>query len=299
MQVTKPGRMDNGPLPLHPLSRPQGQERVLEMLLRLCQLPPKVVLLEGGSREDRAAVARFWAAALVCEAEIPPCTTCLQCQRVGSDFCRDVLVFGQEEPLSIEQVRELRSILGHPPSGPFRVVIFEEAHRMNPAAANALLKALEEPLPGNHFVLLAPVKQSLLPTLVSRSQIFTLNWRRKELSDEDVETWKQRLLTFFQTGQGLFEYTGKKGGLDVRLVQEIIVSCQQDLLFALSGEKETALGRVLNAQFSPEQLFKIKAIFDQTLLTCQYNVNLGLVLDWMAVEIYSLSGVGGIQPDTG
>lgn len=61
-----------------------------------------------------------------------------------------------------------------PVVAPFRFVIVEEAHKLNPAAANALLKTLEEPPPRYHFILTAPASDLLLPTIRSRCQILRL-----------------------------------------------------------------------------------------------------------------------------
>ncbi|MEE2645220.1 MAG: hypothetical protein VYD19_09835, partial [Myxococcota bacterium] len=55
--------------------------------------------------------------------------------------------------------------------GGHRVVLIEEAERLNLAAANALLKTLEEPSPGTYFILLSDAPERLLPTIRSRCQL--------------------------------------------------------------------------------------------------------------------------------
>jgi DNA polymerase-3 subunit delta' len=73
--------------------------------------------------------------------------------------------------IRISQIRELRHQLAmRPYEGRMRVVIIAGAHTMNPEAANALLKALEEPPAGNLFVLTTAQTSDLLPTIVSRCQ---------------------------------------------------------------------------------------------------------------------------------
>jgi DNA polymerase-3 subunit delta' len=72
--------------------------------------------------------------------------------------------------IRIEQVREITQFLSRPPLEAHRAVaIIEEAQSMAEAAANALLKTLEEPGRAT-IILIAPSRDSLLPTLVSRCQ---------------------------------------------------------------------------------------------------------------------------------
>ena len=69
-----------------------------------------------------------------------------------------------------EQIREIAQFLSRPPlAAPRSVVVIEQAETMAEAAANALLKTLEEPGQAT-IILIAPAAESLLPTLVSRCQ---------------------------------------------------------------------------------------------------------------------------------
>ena len=75
----------------------------------------------------------------------------------------------------MDNVRGLKSVISDPPHNPgFRVVILAGIETTRTEAANALLKALEEPSPSTLFVLLTPQREQILPTLVSRSFYFTL-----------------------------------------------------------------------------------------------------------------------------
>lgn len=70
----------------------------------------------------------------------------------------------------LEQVRQLAQFLGRPPMAATRsVVVIEQAETMAEAAANGLLKTLEEPGQAT-LILIAPGAEALLPTLVSRCQ---------------------------------------------------------------------------------------------------------------------------------
>nr|WP_290222702.1 DNA polymerase III subunit delta' [Trichocoleus desertorum] len=72
--------------------------------------------------------------------------------------------------IRLDQVRQLAQFLGRPPMESTRsVIVIEQAETMAEAAANGLLKTLEEPGPAT-LILIAPGAEALLPTLVSRCQ---------------------------------------------------------------------------------------------------------------------------------
>lgn len=90
--------------------------------------------------------------------------------------------------IRIEQVRDLVQFLSRPPLEAKRAVaVIEEAQSMAEAAANALLKTLEEPGRAT-IILLAPNRDSLLPTLVSRCQQVSFY----RLSETDMATVLRR-----------------------------------------------------------------------------------------------------------
>ena len=86
--------------------------------------------------------------------------------------------------IRIEQIREITQFLALSPLvAPYKVVVIEDAHQMAQAAANALLKTLEEAT-GATIVLLSSQPQKLLPTIVSRCQVIPFH----RLSNVEMET---------------------------------------------------------------------------------------------------------------
>jgi|GEM_PF-743648 len=74
--------------------------------------------------------------------------------------------------ISVEQIRSVRDTLGlRPYCSPCSVLLIDDAHRMNQAASNALLKTLEEPVGSSHIILVTAVPYRLLDTIVSRCQV--------------------------------------------------------------------------------------------------------------------------------
>jgi DNA polymerase-3 subunit delta' len=119
-----------------------------------------------GSGRSSAAVA--FAAALVCPAG--GCGTCQACRSTQTSGHPDVEIIRTEGlSIKIDEVRELLTRTSWAPSmGGWRVVVMEDADRMTESAANALLKAIEEPGARTVWLLCAPTLHDILPTIRSR-----------------------------------------------------------------------------------------------------------------------------------
>jgi DNA polymerase III subunit delta' len=86
--------------------------------------------------------------------------------------------------IGVDEVRRLRSFLGHSAGeGGWRVVIVDRADDLNQSAANALLKALEEPPPQTLFLLVSSAEGRLPATIRSRARTLRLS----SLSEEDLQ----------------------------------------------------------------------------------------------------------------
>ncbi len=142
------------------------------------------LLFAGPSGVGKKRAALGLAQSLVCERATPSaCGACGPCVRVANVQNESVLlVEPQGAGIKIEQAREILRFLALRQLGRARVVIVDEAHLLNPQAGNSLLKALEEPPPGTHFVLVTSQPGALLPTIRSRAQTI----RFQALADEVV-----------------------------------------------------------------------------------------------------------------
>ena len=125
--------------------------------------------MEGVGKRTTAAV---FARALNCAADDPPCDDCASCRRAEHKNHPDIVATTEEGPIiKIGTVKELLAQMKfRPREGRRRVFIMPEADRMNPAAANALLKTLEEPSAGNVLLLTSARPHALPMTILSRCQ---------------------------------------------------------------------------------------------------------------------------------
>ena len=212
---------------LEAVSGPAFQS-VRERLDSLGAAPPQVLLLEGGSEAARTDAALYWACRCSCLSARQtgtPCLSCPTCRQIAAFEYLDLIALdgrisnkeGKENPgkiraLSMDNVRGLKSVISDPPHNPgFRVVILAGIETTRTEAANALLKALEEPSPSTLFVLLTPQREQILPTLVSRSFCFTLPWPDPEQADAETAALQDSIADFLETGRGLFAVTGQHG----------------------------------------------------------------------------------------
>jgi DNA polymerase-3 subunit delta' len=127
-----------------------------------------------GSGRSNAAIA--FAAALQCDEQPPGCGTCHSCHTVLAGTHADVTVVRTDRlSIGVDEVRDLvrRSALA-PVGRRWQVMIVEDADRLTDQAANALLKAIEEPTERTVWMLCAPTVEDLLPTIRSRCRLVTL-----------------------------------------------------------------------------------------------------------------------------
>lgn len=169
-----------------------GQERAIRVIRKTLAAGtlPHAWLFYGPEGVGKFKTALAVAKSLLCgrAAADEFCGMCADCTRIENEAHPDVLVLraeskeGQKEggtagsrqesgEIRIEQVRQLQRWAAVAAfRGGWRVGILDGAERMNPHAANALLKILEEPPPRMVLLLVSPSRRALLPTIASRCQ---------------------------------------------------------------------------------------------------------------------------------
>lgn len=204
------------PAPVKGFRSVRGHAEAVELLRRSIAQDrvASVYLFVGPQGVGKERVALALAQAMNCAAydrELPDadaCGECLACKRIASLRFADLIVlqrrykgdteaddrlrFGRVEDIPeadlrqeivVDQIEELIARMPFRPNeGGTRWVIVREAERMNTTVANKLLKTLEEPPQGTHFVLLTHRPSALLATVRSRCQVLRFGL----LDDGDV-----------------------------------------------------------------------------------------------------------------
>lgn len=154
-----------------------GQEPAVEVLRTAVHDPSAMThawLLTGPPGSGRSNAARAFAAALQCVDG--GCGRCHDCTTTLGGTHPDVTYVATEGVvIRADTVRPLVELAQRSPSqGRWRVIVVEDADRLNDTSGNALLKAIEEPAPRTVWVLCAPSPQDVLVTIRSRSRSVAL-----------------------------------------------------------------------------------------------------------------------------
>jgi DNA polymerase-3 subunit delta' len=155
-----------------------GQEQVVEQLRSAASGGPGGIthawLFTGPPGSGRSVAARAFATAVLCADQ--GCGMCPSCRQVAAGSHPDLLLV-RPDGLSygVKQTRELvLRAATSPVYGRWRVILFEDADRATEQAANALLKAIEEPAPRTIWLLCAPSAADLPTTIRSRCRLVSL-----------------------------------------------------------------------------------------------------------------------------
>lgn len=135
-------------------------------------------LITGPPGSGRSVVARAFAGALQCTADVVPpgCGRCQGCRSAVAGTHPDVhLVATESLNLQVDLVRDLvRQAVMRPAEGRWQVLVIEDADRLTDEAADALLLSLEEPPPRTVWLLCTPAAEDIAPTIRSRCRSVAL-----------------------------------------------------------------------------------------------------------------------------
>ena len=157
-------------------------------------------LISGPRGTGKNLFANAFAKFVMCLSpnKVVACGECKHCQlggRSGHPDITKILVEEGSRDIKIEQIRSLSdSIAQTSQGGRAKITLITDAHCMNTAAANALLKTLEEPTPSTYIFLLSHVPGSLPATIRSRCQklimptpsnLETADWLKQHIGDHE------------------------------------------------------------------------------------------------------------------
>lgn len=127
----------------------------------------------------KTTCARILAKVLNCQrptADTEPCDECDSCQSFNRNASLNIHELDAASNNSVEHIRALiEQVRFAPQSGRYKIYIIDEVHMLSQAAFNAFLKTLEEPPSYAIFILATTEKHKIIPTILSRCQIFDFN----------------------------------------------------------------------------------------------------------------------------
>ena len=165
-----------------------GQSHItstLQNALRNNQLA-QAFLFCGPRGVGKTTCARILAKTINCTNvtnETEACNECESCRSFNSNSSFNIVELDAASNNSVEDIRSLIEQVRIPPqNGKYKVYIIDEVHMLSQAAFNAFLKTLEEPPAYAKFILATTEKHKIMPTILSRRQIFDFH----RISNDDI-----------------------------------------------------------------------------------------------------------------
>ncbi len=165
-----------------------GQQHItttLKNAIRTNQLA-QAFLFCGPRGVGKTTCARILAKTINCTnltPDIEPCNECESCRSFDDGSSMNIFELDAASNNSVEDIRDLvRQVSIPPQTGRYKVYIIDEVHMLSQAAFNAFLKTLEEPPAYAKFILATTEKHKIIPTILSRCQVFDF----KRIQSEDI-----------------------------------------------------------------------------------------------------------------
>ncbi len=133
----------------------------------------------GSRGVGKTSCARIFAKTINCTnrtADGEACNECESCRQFNENRSLNIIELDAASNNGVEDIRSLQDQVQVPPVlGKYRVFIVDEVHMLSSAAFNAFLKTLEEPPSYVIFILATTEKHKVIPTILSRCQIYDFN----------------------------------------------------------------------------------------------------------------------------
>jgi DNA polymerase-3 subunit gamma/tau len=163
----------------------------------------------------KTTIARIFAKTINCENlndNLEPCDDCESCKAFNSHRSTNIHELDAASNNTVDNIRSLIEQVRIPPQvGKYSIYIIDEVHMLSSSAFNAFLKTLEEPPSHAIFILATTEKHKIIPTILSRCQIFDFNrikvddivaYLEKISNEEGVNYEKDALTIIAQKADG-------------------------------------------------------------------------------------------------
>ena len=257
---------------------------------------PHGVLIECQNSADGENFARFIASCLVCRGEQKPCGICSDCVKSQGKGHPDIFetdgIKGKSRSFTVDAVREIREdAFIIPNECDKKIYILKNGQNMNEQAQNALLKILEEPPVYVYFIIVTESKSTMLETILSRVQMFSLLSDEGEITDKEAQAVKNFVEALLNINElALMEQTAafQKNNQFAKSVLVLLTEACRDALVKKSGfirefrffEETNALCKNLTAK----SLVQLIATCDELINSIDRNCNNNLLVVRMCYE---------------
>ncbi len=171
-----------------------GQDHIAKTLRNALQSGQlaHAFLFTGPRGVGKTTCARILAKVINCEHpinKVTACNNCSSCTSFNDNASFNIFELDAASNTSVENIRSLiDQVRFQPQSGKYKVYIIDEVHMLSSSAFNAFLKTLEEPPAHAIFILATTEKHKIIPTILSRCQVF--DFKRIQANDVVVQLEK-------------------------------------------------------------------------------------------------------------
>ncbi len=259
---------------------------------------PHGVLVECQNDSEGEAFAHFIANCLVCNGDKKPCGVCPNCVKAQGKghadiFETDGIEKSKSKNFSVDAIRKVRDdAFIAPNESDKKIYILKNAKNMNEQAQNALLKILEEPPSYVYFIIVAQSKSTMLETVLSRVQIFSLLSDEGEISDKEMQAVKNIVNSLLSVNElSLMEQTAvfQKNNQFAKSVLQLLTEVCRDALVLKSGfEREFRFleeTKALYSSLTAKSLLQLIDICNELIDSIDRNCNNNLLLVRMCYEL--------------
>lgn len=266
---------------LYPWQQPIATE--LEEMMSAGRLAQSI-LIDSEEGHDSLSIANWLQRRLMCLASFDaPCGQCHSCHMLEASTHPDsYLIEATGKTIGVDEVRQMNHwAVATPSQGSAKVAIICDAEKLTTAAANALLKLLEEPQKQTYFILLKPLQSPILPTIMSRmlrivvkvpQTHHVLDWLAKELPRQPAHVLQQALIFLGGSPLSVVKFFNEQNGA------QLLEQFSQGLT-ALKQRNSLALEELLAK--NPEMLEWLALILIDSLKAKYGQPQQNIILDYL------------------
>lgn len=257
---------------------------------------PHGVLVECQNEKEGEDFARFIANCLVCRGNNKPCGVCSDCLKAQKNGHPDITemdgIKGKSRNFTVDAVREIRDDAFIVPNESDRkIYILKNAQNMNEQAQNAILKILEEPPTYVFFIIVTTSKSTMLETVLSRVQVYSLLSDEGEITEKEENAVKGFVTALLNVNESaLMEQTAvfQKNNQFAKSVLSLLSEVFRDALVKKSGfEREFRFAKevkILANAVTAKNLIQLCAVCDELVASIDRNCNNNLLVIRMCYE---------------
>ena len=257
---------------------------------------PHAVLIEGGDENARKEAVKFLSQYAVCKSNPRPCGVCPACKKAENFTHSDIYtpaLSGKTQSIGINAIRDLikdASII--PNEADNKVfILYDVDKKMSEIVQNAFLKILEEPPLSSLFILTAENSKSLLQTILSRVQVFSL--RNENTVNEEIESLAKEIINGILSPSELSLLYATAKLTDRANFKETLKAVSEYLRMGLNKsvgvDTDNDIATALAKKLTKSRIINLIELTSKALIKADRNVNMTLLTTWLCGEYRRIS----------